>query len=75
MRGMVLVVVMLGGCAGFPTSGLEGPAERCMQSPSPPPQLTAGVDLVQVYAKLLRSYVDATSRLKCVQRYVNRVTK
>lgn len=75
MRGVILAVVMLGGCAGLTTSGLEGPADRCMQAPPPPPQLTSGVDLVQAYAKLLRNYVDATSRLKCVQRYVNRVTK
>ena len=76
MRFMVvLVVVGLGGCAGFPTSGLEGPAARCMQAPPPLPEVATGTDLVQADAQLRRNYVEVASRLKCGQRYIHTVTK
>jgi hypothetical protein len=74
MRYMLLVLV-LGGCAEFPTSGLQGPADRCMRAPGDLPGVKEGTDLVQAYAQLSSQYITVASRLKCDQRYIRAVTK
>ena len=74
MRYM-LVLLLLSGCAEFPTSGLQGPASRCMQGPADLPGIKEGADLIQADALLRRQYIEVASRLKCDQRYIRAVTK
>jgi hypothetical protein len=72
---ILVVMVVLTGCATTTPTKVVDVAPRCKQTPSGLAELKEGDNLIDKHAEVRREYATVASRLRCTQRYISAVRK